>query len=296
MESPSTPPRSVKVDKAQKRYWDSIWATGEIPAAVDPRVRGLRTYVKRRFHEYFRSVFSGMETRGAKLLEIGCARSAWLPYFAKEFEFEISGLDYSEIGCEQERKILANADVRGEVVCADLFSPPEWMVGAFDVVVSFGVVEHFEDTAACIAAFSEFLKPGGIVVTIIPNMTALIGLVQKVVNRPVFDIHVPLDSPALFAAHRLVGLEVCDCRYFLSANFGVSNLTGIQPGSLAWFVKRMALLSLVALSAGVWFVEEKIGAFKANKMTSPYVICVAQKPGGSETRGKRNEIDSEDNQ
>ena len=277
MESLPTQPSSVSVDKAGKKYWDEAWATNELPELVDPRLGGLRNHVKRRFHEYFRSAFSGMDTRNASLLEIGCARSIWLPYFANEFGFEISGIDYSKIGCEQEREILANVGVPGEIVCADLFSPPRWMIGTFDAVVSFGVAEHFEDTATCITAFSEFLKPGGTVVTIIPNLTGLIGSVQKLINRPIYDIHLPLDVSALSQAHRLAGLEVRDCRYLMSTNFGVNNLAGMQPGSLPWYAKKTVLSSLFALSAGVWFVEERIGAFKSNKLTSPYVACIAQR-------------------
>jgi len=83
------------------------------------------------------------------------------PYFAKEFGFKVYGIDYSEIGCKQAREVLSNTGVEGNVICAIFFSPPENLIDAFDVVVSFGVVEHFEDTAG-IAAFSRFLKPNGI--------------------------------------------------------------------------------------------------------------------------------------
>lgn len=41
--------------------------------------------MNRQFHKYFSKAFSEMETSDSKLLKIGCVRSAWLPYFAKEF-------------------------------------------------------------------------------------------------------------------------------------------------------------------------------------------------------------------
>lgn len=58
---------------------------------------------------------------GAKdfFLEIGCARSRWLPYFAKEFGFEVSGIDYSEVGSQQATQILFNEGVQGNIVFAD---------------------------------------------------------------------------------------------------------------------------------------------------------------------------------
>ena len=101
------------MDKAGKAYWDQRWKDGPLPKAVNPRQRGLNNYVHRKFHEYFTSIFSSFDTKGKKLLEVGCARSAWLPYFANEFGFEVWGVDYSESGCEQARRILQmSADLR----------------------------------------------------------------------------------------------------------------------------------------------------------------------------------------
>jgi SAM-dependent methyltransferase len=61
--------------------------------------------------------------------------------------------------------VLDAAGVPGEIVCADLFAPPPHLLAQFDVVVSFGVVEHFDDTAACVAACARLVKPGGLMVT-----------------------------------------------------------------------------------------------------------------------------------
>lgn len=137
-------------------------------------------------------MFTGKETENNKLLKIGCARSVWLPYFTKEFGFKVYGIDYSETGCQQALQLLANEGVEGNIVRADFFSPPEPMMGEFDVVISIGVLEHFEDIEDSILAFSNYLKYKGIMITNIHNLFGLIRLIQKVINRNVFDIHVPL--------------------------------------------------------------------------------------------------------
>jgi hypothetical protein len=41
-------------------------------------------------------------------------------------------------------QILSKEGVRGEIVCADFFSPPGSMLEVFDVVISFGVLEQNE--------------------------------------------------------------------------------------------------------------------------------------------------------
>jgi 2-polyprenyl-3-methyl-5-hydroxy-6-metoxy-1,4-benzoquinol methylase len=267
------------MDKAGKEFWDASWAARSVPDAVDAREqRGAEGYVHRRFDNYFKRLFSGVETDQAKLLEIGCARSLWLPYFAGEFGFEVTGLDYSETGCEQERAILARAQVKGEIVCADFFQPPAEMLASFDVVVSFGVAEHFTNTADCIDAFARFLKPNGLMLTSIPNLKGLPGCLVKALNRPVYDIHVPLDAQALAEAHRRAGLTVLACDNFMSSNFGVCNLEGIKPRTPSWLAKKSILALLVRLSWLTWLVEDKLGSeFKANHLTSPYINCVARK-------------------
>ena len=264
-------------DKAGKQYWDDIWCAGEISNVVDPHQPQLNNYINRRFHEYFCQAFSSVTTRSKKILEIGCARSAWLPYFAKEFGFKVYGIDYSNIGCRQARQVLFNAGIEGEVVCADFFSPPETMLEAFDVVISFGVAEHFEDTAGCINAFSRFLKPNGIMITIMPNVVGLIGLVQKLLNRPVFDTHSLLDRETLRKTHEVCGLEVLQCDYFVSLSFSVLNLNGIQIGTIEFLMKKIILTLLVYLSFMVWLIETKVGLFRQNRLLSPYINCRSRK-------------------
>jgi len=260
------------LDKAGKQYWDSVWKARDIPNGIDPHKRGLPSYVNCRFHEYFCKIFSNMNTQGKKCLEIGCSRSIWLPYFVKEFGFEVSGMDYSEIGCQQATRILANEGVKGEIICSDFFSPPESMLGAFDAVISFGVVEHFQDTAECIAAFSKFLKPGGLLITNVPNLVGLNGLIQKVVNRPIFDIHVALNIDTLMQAHQINGLRIISCNYFLFANLGVIDFENLK-GSL--FYKAARLRSWI--NEVVWIFERGVPALKPNRWSSPYINCVATK-------------------
>jgi cyclopropane fatty-acyl-phospholipid synthase-like methyltransferase len=186
-----------------------------------------------------------MKTQNTKLLEIGCARSAWLPYFAKEFGFKVYGVDYSELGCEQALQILSNEGMEGEIVCSDFFSPPESMIGQFDVVVSFGVLEHFQDAQGCILAFSKYLKRNGIMITNIPT---------------------------LLEAHQKSGLELVSCNYFLSANFGVVNFEN-QRGNVIY---EWILQSFCWLNRVIWFFENLIPV-NPSRWCSPYINCVAMK-------------------
>ena len=244
-----------------------------MPKEANPRHGGLPNHINRRFHEYFCQILSGVDNQAKKILEIGCARSVWLPYFSKEFGFNVTGIDYSEIGCQQAMQILSKAEVKGEIVCADFSSPPGSMLKAFDVVVSFGVLEHFKDTTACIGAFSQFLKPRGLLITNIPNLLGLNGLIQKVVNRTIFDIHVSIDINTLKRAHEINGLRIISCNYFLFANLGIVNIENLKE---TLFYKVARLRSWV--NEVVWIFERVVPALKPNRWSSPYINCVAVKP------------------
>lgn len=257
---------------AGKDYWNENWKDTSVADCVDPLLPGLNNYVNSAFHVYFKENLTGFSA-GSKLLEIGCARSAWLPYFAKNFSFAVSGLDYSEVGCELAGCILENNGINASIFCADFFSPPPEISGIFDVVVSFGVAEHFEDTEACINAFSAFLKPRGRIITVVPNMYGLVGILQKWFDREVYDKHFILGRKLLEQAHRK-SFTVQHCDYFLPANFNVINTESIKNRHIYMFWRR--IFSVV--SKFFWVIEPILPGFlRRNRFFSPYIICVADK-------------------
>jgi len=262
-------------DKAGKAYWDEAWETAPLAPQVDVESRRPDDYVKRQYHQLFERVLG--PAAGRSLLEVGCARSAWLPYFARR-GYDITGLDYSERGLALTRRQLDDAGVDGQLVLADFFAPPVELRGRFDVLVSFGVVEHFEHTAECLSALAAFLRPGGLAITFIPNMTGAPGWVQQRINRPVYDVHVPLDREALAAAHRDAKLEVVECEYLLPVNPGVLNLAGLPERTPAWWAKRVGIAVLVRVARLAWRLHERTGRTRTSRLLSPYVVCVARRP------------------
>ncbi len=272
--------------RASKEYWESLWRKGELPGAINPRDRSLRNHVELKFDALFRQVFAAEKNPRdtPELLELGCARSAWLPYFSKELGLCVTGLDYSPVGCDQAKAILAMEGVEGEVALADISSPPPHLLNRFRYVVSFGLVEHFEATDECLRSCVAFLKPGGTIVTVIPNMNGLVGLLQKWLGREVYDIHVPLDARALRRAHEVAGLEVLRCEYFCFLNFGVLNLNRIRQYFLGLWLSR----ALNAISAAAWILERMRVRLPGNEKTSPYVICISTKPASSGAQAGAN--------
>lgn len=267
----------MAVDKAGNSYWDDVWEQGDIPKAFDLTNRSWRSHIEHQYvRRYFDRYFGEAGTKGKHLLEIGAASSTWLPFFAKQYGLEVSGIDYSEIGCEQARQILAAENVQGNIVHGDLFDPPPSMIGAFDFIVSFGVVEHFEDVSGCLAAMARFLKPGGIMITSIPNLTGLNKQVLLQLNPSILDIHVQMSRSDLRTMHERVGLDVMECNYFLFVHFGVCNLNGVDPLSRGYMLKMKLLYWMVRMVIPLWYLEARLPVFRVNRITSPHIVCVAK--------------------
>jgi 2-polyprenyl-3-methyl-5-hydroxy-6-metoxy-1,4-benzoquinol methylase len=268
----------MEQDKAGTKYWDNLWEKRAPTRSINPSDKSMRNYVNSRFHLLFKEFFSKFASKEVKLLEIGCAGSQWLPYFAKEFKFQVTGLDYSEIGCLQASATLKNEGVEGKIVYADFFSPPDDLLGEFDIVVSFGVVEHFEETANAIYSMGRFLRPGGTMFIVIPNMTGAVGFIEKIINRPVYEIHKILLAEELKLMTAKAGLQIQYCSYFLATNFGVLNLSGLQSGKFIKLVKLLVMKTAVQISKLVWFLEKSTRPFPTSRWLSPYIICLAEKP------------------
>jgi SAM-dependent methyltransferase len=171
------------------------------------------------------------------------------------------------------REILEKQGAKGTVCCENFFAPPRTLIEQFDVVVSFGVLEHFEDTVGCVSAFSRFLKPGGIIITSVPNMRGILGLLQKKLNKQVYDKHVPLDADMLRGAHALSYFTDLKCDYFLSNDFGIINLGCLNPEQRSTRLKAFLMRNLSRASRAVWKIEEIIGNLPTSKLLSPFLIC-----------------------
>lgn len=257
-----------------RSYWDETWESVVVPAPIDVSDRSLRNHATLEFHRFFSGVLNDKSPAAESLIEIGCAQSKWLPYFAKVHGLKVAGVDFSELGCVRARDLLARAGCDGEVLQADMFEPPETMRGRFDVVLSMGLVEHFPDTASAVRACAGFARPGGLVLTTIPNMTGLTGLGQRWLDRGVYEKHVPLNREALAAAHRDAGLTVLRSNYLMSANLAVINHPNLKPRIL----DRLVRASLVSATGLIWALERGGLRIPPAQWLSPYVACVARKP------------------
>jgi len=263
-------------------HWDREWTRKKIPQPLDPKDQRLKNFHALQLHAFLRNALSAIDlpadaggaNRRRRLIEVGCGGSVYLPYFAKEFGFNIAGIDYSSEGCELSDAVNRAAGVEAEIVEADVFQPPEAFLGAFDVVFSAGFVEHFSPTQSIVQTLVRLARPGGYLLTLIPNMASAVGALQKAVNRPVYDIHVPLTLQQLEEAHRDCGLTVLRSGYVGTINWSVVNFQGEKSLLSQKFGRKLTRLA----SRPVWWLQRHGLPDMPNRYTSPTIACFAQRP------------------
>jgi SAM-dependent methyltransferase len=85
----------------------------------------------------------GPDFRGRRCLEVGCGRGSISAYFA-DAGFDCTLLDLSPAVIETARKIFEHHGLRAKFDVGDALNLP-YPDGSFDVIVSIGLLEHFED-------------------------------------------------------------------------------------------------------------------------------------------------------
>ncbi len=112
----------------------------------------------RKHWELFLELLGGI--KNGRCLEVGCGRGSISSYFA-ENGFDCTLLDYSNAVLNTAKGIFKNHDHSAEFIQGDAMNLP-FKNDCFDIVVSIGLLEHFEDIATPICEQLRILKSGGL--------------------------------------------------------------------------------------------------------------------------------------
>jgi SAM-dependent methyltransferase len=267
------PKPGFPVDKAGEQYWTEFWRGKKLPPPIRVEDCGPRAWFYQEFHHLWQSHLPSPANPTTRLLEVGCAQSRWLPYFAREWGYNVAGLDYSEIGCQQARALLFREGISGEIFCQNVFSPKPYQLSSFDLIFSNGVVEHFEDPGTVLTQMAAYLRPGGLVVTIVPNLSGWLGRLQHLVNPEVMATHCALTREELAEAHVDAGLLPRFSVYLAFLHFSVVN-----PGT-RWrgWRKICFLKSLKGVTVLAGSIRRLCTRLPVDRRTAGYIACLAEK-------------------
>ncbi len=135
---------------SSQEYWDQVLEKAKLP-----RVNTSRSYHYKVTMDFISTYLRDHEY--TSFFEVGCGSSGWLPYFAQTYGFTVSGIDYSPVGCKLAVENLRILDIPyGEIICKDIFEKDCTDGKKYDIVFSYGVIEHFEKRKTSSVFFPPF--------------------------------------------------------------------------------------------------------------------------------------------
>lgn len=270
MKQPQRPKLNPQSDLAGVKYWDGHYRS-------DLELEHRRPFSPTTYDQHVLATHlrEAVPEEAGRILEVGCGGSVWLPYLGRYTGAEACGVDYSELGCRIARRRLADVGVGGQIICADIRSLSPADTGAFDFVFSLGVVEHFEDYAGLVAHLSQFLNPGGVMFTEVPNLRSIHGMLARLWHPSVYERHKTIDLNSLLRAHEDAGL--IDIRGFFGGVFSL-RLVGWQnePRSAAFARLLMPFIRLV--SGGLDRMLLRMGKTEGSAWSAPFLMVRGRRP------------------
>ena len=157
------------MDLVDQGYWDSAYEgfNIDINTSNDPVAGILNKYLS--------------NGKGKSVLEIGCFPGRYLKTFG-ELQYELNGVDTTPKTTTLLNDFFVSKGYRiGKIRCESIFdfSSSE----KFEVVCSFGFIEHFQNWKSVVDVHLQHLKPGGILILTVPNFS---GVFQYIFHK-IFD-------------------------------------------------------------------------------------------------------------
>ncbi len=153
-------------DRSGAEYWDKR-SRPEIHSSESPLMTAVRHFDGHKYDRMVSRMLSHAPREGS-LLELGCAPGWFLARVHRlRPDLRLSGIDYAPLSAKNTRDYLDSAGVDAAVEEADLrtFTPAE----PVDVVISSGLLEHFDDPAQIVSHHARIAGPGGWVLISVPN-------------------------------------------------------------------------------------------------------------------------------
>lgn len=161
------------------RYWESLHDCMKSNLKYDPN------------EIIFKVLFEKYLEKGGSCLEIGCYPGNFLIYFSKKFGYDVSGIDIvtSQMLKKTKAHLQDNGVTVNELICQDFmkYKPSE----SYDLVCSFGFIEHFYNYEEIIVKHINLLKPGGKLIISCPNLRIMKYLIHFIIDRRPLPFHIP---------------------------------------------------------------------------------------------------------
>lgn len=241
-----------------RKFWIDYWQS-----KPDLAILIKKNYV---FHKLIRQIIQANNINEA--IELGGFPGYYAIFLKKYFNIKSTLFDYFiDAGILQ--KVLAKNDLKindVEAIEADIFNyQPD---KKYELVLSCGLIEHFEDTKDIIPRHVRFLGPGGVLFISLPNFTGLNGWVQRKFDMSNYEKHniKSMDPELLMKICRELNLSEVNSNYYGKFTVWLENKKE-KSVLINFFVKC------------IWFAGKSLTTIIPfeSKILSPYIILTAKK-------------------
>ena len=241
-----------------RAFWANYWESKKGLA-----FRVLASYT---FHKLLKDVIEQTQIKTA--IELGGFPGYYAIFLKKYFDLKTTLFDYYIHPGVLEEVLNVNDLTEKDVgvIEGDLFNyqPKE----QYDLVLSCGLIEHFNDTKDIIARHITFLKPGGTLFITLPNFTGVNGWVQRKYDLSNYEKHnISSMNPELLASYcKELGLKNTEANYYGKFSIWLENREE-QSSFTKAFLKTLWLAGKIAT---------KIVPVESKRL-SPYIVVKAVK-------------------
>jgi len=215
------------------------------------------------------------------VLEVGSAPGHNLVRLHERFGLIPYGVEYSDSGYELNRRLFEACCLdTANVVKADFFSESfqaEYK-NFFDVVLSFGFIEHFDEVGHVVEKHLNVLAKNGLLIIAIPNLRGLNRLLQRFFDSDVLAMHnlEVMDKERFAALFQSLQLTPLFCDHYGTINFGLFVTRKTSP------IRKVILVSLKILQLLLnWLLRLFLGSRNVEcRFISPYLLYIGVKADG----------------
>jgi SAM-dependent methyltransferase len=218
------------------------------------------------FADVFRRYLHSSEPPGRRALEIGAYPGRFIHHLAANYGYKPFALDY----CSAAKELPAMFEAVGAPNLT-LFHEDflKWSTDEqFDLVCSFGFIEHFNDWSDMIRRHADLVAEGGYLILATPHFRNVQYVLHRLLDTPNLrqhNVHA-MDDRAWRRILTSSGFEILRCGPYRTCQFW---LHADEVGPVRSLVGR-------ALSRLSEEFDHRMNW--PNRLTSPYLVCVARRP------------------
>jgi cyclopropane fatty-acyl-phospholipid synthase-like methyltransferase len=245
----------------ENKYWENIYVSYNLNI---PRLGKNQKLFFKLLSKFLK------KDKNKLMIEIGSAPGKNLYYFNKFYNFKVYGVEYTTNGYQANKALFKKYNINGVVIHSDFLDInfQKKYYNFFDLVSSFGFIEHFNNPKLIIENHLSLLKKEGLIVITIPNLTGINYYFNYFFNKDLFEIH-NLNIMKLKNFKKLFDneeLEILYCNYFGDFTFTLFNTN--NPIKL--FILRIGYLT-------EFIFNFFFSLFLNKKNYSPFLLLIAKK-------------------